>query len=251
MTLAQPEFATALLDPAHSPPAGLTDPSGRPAGRRFDVYRNNVAHSLTDALEVGFPVLARLLGTEFFRAMAGQYLRRHPPSSPLLMFYGEEMPAFLAAFPPVAHLPYLPDVARLELARRQSYHAADAPPIAYERLQLLPADRLLSARLILAPAVRLIRSQWPVHGIWRANMVADAPAPTMQAEDVLVSRPEFDPIMSVLPPGGGIFVAALSDGAPLGTAHDIASDTPGFDLTAILGVLIGTAALTDLQEHHE
>lgn len=251
MTVAQPDFAAALMDPSQAVPAGLTDPAGRPAGRRFDVYRNNVAHSLTEALEVAFPVLNKLLGDEFFRAMAGHFLRLHPPVSPLLMFYGEAMPAFLAGFPPVAHLPYLPDIARLELARRQSYHAVDAPVLAPERLQSLPADRLLSARLILAPAVRLIRSDWPVHGIWRANMEPGAPAPAMQAEDVLIARPGFDPVMSVLPPGGGAFIAALADGGTLGTAHDAAAETPGYDLTAILGVLIGTAALTDLQEQDQ
>lgn len=36
-------------------------------GRRFDVYRNNVASSLTDALEVGFSAIAKLVGQRNFR----------------------------------------------------------------------------------------------------------------------------------------------------------------------------------------
>jgi hypothetical protein len=101
---------------------------GRPAGRRFNVYRNNVAASLTDALATGFPVIAKLLGEEFFRAMAGVFLRAHPPGDPRLQLWGGKFPGFLARFEPVAHLPYLPDMARLELGLRQSYHAADAAP---------------------------------------------------------------------------------------------------------------------------
>ena len=39
----QTAFTTALLDHAIPAPAGLTNPFGGPAGKRFDVYRNNVA----------------------------------------------------------------------------------------------------------------------------------------------------------------------------------------------------------------
>ena len=42
---AQATFATALLDARVPLPPGLIDAEGRPAHRRFDVYRNNVAVS--------------------------------------------------------------------------------------------------------------------------------------------------------------------------------------------------------------
>ena len=249
MTIAQPDFAAALRDPDLPAPAGLTDPAGRPAGKRFDVYRNNVAHSLTDALETAFPVVLRLVGRDFFRAMAGIYLRRHPPRSPRLMFYGREMPAFLDSFPPVAHLGYLPDIARLELALRGSYHAADAAPVGPEALQALPPDRLLHTRLCLAPALRLVRSAWPIHGVWRANTDPAAPKPGRTAEDVLITRPEFDPVLTLLPPGGAAFVAALRDGATLAAAHEGAeAEAPGFNPTDTLAALISGGAITGFQE---
>jgi hypothetical protein len=56
----------------------VTDPAGRPAGARFDVYRNR------EALVTGFPVVHALVGDAFFRAMAGVFLRAHPPTSPIL-----------------------------------------------------------------------------------------------------------------------------------------------------------------------
>jgi hypothetical protein len=64
-------FRAALFDPAAPVPAGLTGPDGRPAGARFDVYRNNVVAGLTAALETGFPTVRALVGEVFFAAMAG------------------------------------------------------------------------------------------------------------------------------------------------------------------------------------
>ena len=240
----QSDFRAALLDPARPAPAGLTDPQGRPAGRRFDVYRNNVTVSLTEALRQAFPAVRKLVGEEFFTAMARDFLRAHPPTSPLLMFYGDAMPGFLETFPPVAHLGYLPDIARLELALRQAYHAADADAVAPEALQALSPDALVAARLRLAPSVRLLRSRWPVHAIWSANM-RGTPAPKLaEAEDVLVTRPDYDPEPMRLPPGAAPFVAALMAGETVGAALDAAG---AFDLTATLGLLIGARAIAAVQ----
>ena len=94
--MSQREFRNALLSPDLPPPPGLTGPDGRPAGRRFEVYRNNVAVSLTDALRLGFPVVRTLLGDDFFTALAHEFLRAHPPVSPILMLYGAALPDFLA-----------------------------------------------------------------------------------------------------------------------------------------------------------
>ncbi len=242
--MTQSEFRAALLDPERPAPSGLTDPQGRPAGRRFDVYRNNVTVSLTDALRQAFPVVRALVGDEFFAAMAREFLRAHPPPSPLLMFYGTEFPGFLAAFPPVAHLGYLPDIARLELALRQSYHAADADPVAPEALQSLAPDALVAARLALAPALRLLRSRWPIHAIWSANTRGTPVPKAVTAEDVLVVRPDYDPEPLCLPEGAAPFVAALMAGDTVGAALGAGGD---FDLTATLGLLIGARAITAVQ----
>ncbi|MCY4501644.1 MAG: DNA-binding domain-containing protein, partial [Alphaproteobacteria bacterium] len=52
----QSAFVEALLDPAKPVPAGLVRPDGLPAGRRFDIYRNNVVVALIEALGEAFPV---------------------------------------------------------------------------------------------------------------------------------------------------------------------------------------------------
>ncbi|MBP0650496.1 putative DNA-binding domain-containing protein, partial [Mycobacterium tuberculosis] len=64
----QAAIAAALVAPDRPVPAGLEGRDGRPAGRRFAVYRNNVVVSLIDALAARFPVVAMLVGDAFFRA---------------------------------------------------------------------------------------------------------------------------------------------------------------------------------------
>lgn len=235
-------FAPALLDPAAVPPSGLIDTLGRPAGRRFDVYRNNVAVSLTEALSAGFPVIEKLVGEEFFRAMAGVFLRAHPPRSPVLALWGDAFPGFLATFPPVAHLPYLADVARLEYALREAYHAADAPQAATDALAH-PA--LMQARVRLAPATRLVTSPYPILTIWRANTDPDAPPARGGAEHVLVTRPDWDPWPRALTPQGAGFVEALLAGKTFGAALEIAGED--HDLAATLTVLLDTKSITAIE----
>lgn len=245
----QSAFTAAILDPEQAVPAGLVNPDGRPATKRFDVYRNNVAVSLTDALQTGFPVIRKLVGDAFFDALAGVYLRQFPPSSPLMMHYGEKMPVFLRDFPPVAQLPYLSDVARLELGLRTAYHAADATPLAPAALQNLSAQDLMGAHLTLAPAVQLIASPYPIHGIWLANTDPNAPKPQGGAQTVMISRPEFDPQVDLLSPPAVDFIVALMRGKTFGEAMQKASATDAaFDLTPTLGLLLSRNALTALSE---
>lgn len=247
--MTQSAFTAALLNPDLAVPEGLIDAAGQPAGRRFAVYRNNVVNSLTEALEQGFPVLQKLLGADYFKALAGVFVRAHPPKSRLMMFYGAEMPVFLTQFPPLAHLSYLPDVARLELALREAYHAADAPPLGTEVLAALTPEQFTAARFTLAPALRLIRSDYPIWSIWQANTVPGAPAPMMRPEAALVLRPELDPLPHLLSAAGAAFVTALQQGETIGAAVDAAGN--GFDLSTCLGLLISGGALIGLDKESQ
>jgi len=245
MIVAQSAFNQGVFDPNLPTPSGLCDPQGRLAGKRFDVYRNNVIVGLRNALGDCFPVIKKLIGEENFTGLAGIFVRAHPPTSPLMMFYGDPFPEFLASFEPFAHLGYLPDVARLELAIRRSYHAADVTPIAPQDLQTLPTERLLTASLTIAPTVQIVRSQWPILAIWRFNMVSDAEKPAMAAEDVLITRPGFDPELHLLPPNGADFIHQLTAGATFGAALDHAGEV---NLAAILELLLNGGAITEIIE---
>jgi hypothetical protein len=241
----QADFKAALLDPEAAVPAGIVDPHGQATEKRFAVYRNNVASSLTSALTTAFPTVLKLVGDEFFPAMALVFARAHPPTSRLMMLYGAEFPAFLEGFPPVAHLGYLPDVARLDQAMRESYHAADSAAMPEADFAALIGSDVAAARLRLAPSLRVIRSRWPLYSIWRANTEGGA-MPVAEAEDVVVLRPGYDPRPHLLPKGGAAFLLALLAGKTVGESLAIAGDAT--DLVAVLGVLIPGGAILGVME---
>jgi hypothetical protein len=91
-------FASALLDPTRATPVDVAGPRGKAAVKRYNVYRNNVTVSLIDALAGIYPVVQRITGVDFFRAMARFHIRATPPTSPLLFEYGRNFPDFIERY---------------------------------------------------------------------------------------------------------------------------------------------------------
>ena len=209
-------FAAALANPAAPPPSGLD----RPDARRFAVYRNNVAVGLIGALEARFPVTRRLVGDAFFRGLAAAFVAAHKPASAVMIAYGADFPAFVRASPPAQEWPYLPDVAALESAWVEAYHAAEAEPLALAALAQNPPELWESLRFQAHPAARLLRLASPAASLWAAHQGEGEPKPpeVWAAEDVLITRPGADVFVRVLPPGGHDLFAALRGGVTLGEA---------------------------------
>ncbi|MCC7274567.1 MAG: putative DNA-binding domain-containing protein [Alphaproteobacteria bacterium] len=238
--MSQARFAAALLDPD----MGVPEEVATPENGRFAVYRNNVVAGLATALATRFPAVETIVGSEFFAAMAGVFVRRHPPRSPVMHEYGDAFPGFIETFPPAAGLTFLPDVARLEWARGVAYHAADTAPIDPGVLTRLAPDALPGLRIALHPSLAAIASDHPIRTIWAMNSGDGEATPIerWEPEEVLVVRPHEDVLVRLLPPGGAAFVAMLATDRPLGEAAAGAA-RPGFDLAGALALLIGTGSI--------
>jgi Putative DNA-binding domain len=255
---AQAEFAAALLDPDRPCPAGLTRRSGGEPARRLAVYRNNVLSSLIDALADTFPVVAELVGETFFRAMARCFVHAQPASSPLLVNYGAGFAAFVADFPPAASVPYLAEVARLEYARVQAYHAADAAVLRSVQIaaELVDAERAAASRLLLQPSLHCLRGEFAAVSLWAAHhgLCRIESVDPFRAEHALVWRQDLEVQLMAVDAAGLLFIEALQQGRTLGEAAAAALELDAhFDLGAALAQLIGAALISafDFPEHSE
>jgi len=236
-------FARALLDTARPIPAGLAAHNETIPTRRFAVYRNNVAASLVNALKSRFPVVEKIVGEEFFAAMAQLFVFEQPPRTPLLATYGDEFAAFIAKFEPAREVAYVADVARLEAARTRAYHAVDATPLGVAEFAAVDVSTLGAIRVDLHPSAEIVRSPHPIVTIWEMNSgLRDlAPVENWYGEDALVIRPYLDVEVRLLPSGGAAFLRALAGAKPLGDAAAAAlTDHPEFDLSRNLAGLIGS-----------
>ncbi|HWK94956.1 MAG TPA: DNA-binding domain-containing protein [Pseudolabrys sp.] len=245
----QDQFAGALLDAERVLPRTVSSHTARTPHKRFAVYRNNVIVGLSEAMRAQFPATEKIVGTEFFAALAQVYVSSEPPRSPVMMNYGERFPGFIERFEPAAEIPYLADVARLEFARTQAYHAADAAPLDADAWQHVEADTLADLRVILHPSLRIVRSAFPVVTIWSMNSGGMEPASIEDCgpEDAVIARPRGVVEVRQLPPGGATFLNALTAGTTLGKAATAASNADvAFDLPVNLAGLIGGELATAL-----
>jgi Putative DNA-binding domain len=238
-------FSRALLDPDVATPAAVAGPKSKSAVKRYNVYRNNVTVSLINALAAAFPATLRITGDDFFRAMARFYVRATPPSSPLLFDYGHDFPDFIERYEYAQSVPGLADVARIERAWLDAYHAADVQPLTPQELSAIRPDRLVDTVLKPHPATRVIRSRFSAVTIFTAGR-RDGPASRVEVvepEDALVTRPALAVEVRQLPPGGAIFLSRLMTGESLGAAASAAlSENPSFDLAANIRGLLEAGA---------
>jgi hypothetical protein len=240
-------FAACLLDPDAD--VGNLVGAADIGAARFDVYRNNVMRSLIEALQVAFPALVRLLGDEYFDALAAEFARTHPPRSRLLIDYGDELPAFVEGYTPLAVYPYLGDVARLERLRIQAYHAQDESPGAFDDPYWLLAkvDQPRSARLSHSAAV--LSSTHPVHSIWSSQFAEyDGSAVLPAAQSVLVWRRGHDVHTAAIDAATEAFLTAIDAGESVSAALDALGDAgSGFEIT--LERLLRDQVLVPTQPH--
>jgi hypothetical protein len=245
----QDNFAGALLDAERPVPRAVTSHTARKPDKRFAVYRNNVIVGLSEALRTQFPATEKIVGPEFFMGMARVFVATEPPRSPVLTSYGERFPAFIEAFPPAGELPYLADVARLEVARTQAYHAADTAPLDAAAWRV-DANALVGMRVTLHPSLRILRSAYPVVTIWSMNAGILEPASLEEcaAEDAVIVRPQAEVEVRKLPPGGSAFLEALATGTTLGEAAATAANShTAFDLAVNLAGMIGAGLAIELR----
>ncbi len=213
---------------------------------RLGVYRGNTEGNCVGALASAYPIVRKIVGNEFFDSMARQFVRAHPSQCGDLHRYGEPLADFVAGFAPVADLPYLPDVARMEWLAHCAYFAAD--PAAFE-LGAVQSPELLRPRL--APACALMASAWPLGRLWTVHQDDYEGAFEVDLgagpDCIVVHRPRWRVQVRSLAAGDWAFLGALSHGATLGEALAVAAEEDAdFDHVTALARWIDAGVIAHL-----
>jgi hypothetical protein len=206
--------------------------------QRFNVYRNNFIVLNGDALADMYPTIKRLVGDEAFRVLASAYVRSHPPQARTLLYYGDHFPAFLESIPELAELPYLADIARIEFAWTEAYHAQEHPVLTGDQISGITAEALGQCQLMPHPTMHSIGSNYPIYSIWLANQACDTDELISldQGESyVIVLRPDVDVEVRAVSRGAFHFLNQLQSGAVIESAYEAAIEQDStFDLEAFL-----------------
>jgi len=245
----QLRFVAALFGGSRDSLAPWIVDDGIDSEARIGIYRNNVRAGFAKTLVLEFPVIERLVGSAYWRQLAREFQAAHPSRSGNLHHIGAPFAAFLRQRFGATPYAYLADVAELEWAYQEALVAADAPPLDVGALRSIAPKQYPQLVFTLHPACRLVRTEYPVIRIWRANQ-PDVPVPETidlrsAADLILVRRAAASIEFIALPPGQFAFLQAMSRSAPLGEAIDAAlAVDDAFDAGQALRGCVALGALT-------
>lgn len=219
-----------------------------PAERLFQVYRNNFWIASEEALSGIYRVVKQLVGKPFFAVLVDHFLRSYPPRYGNVLKLGRDLPVFLCDFKPTEGLPYLSDIARLEWAYHQIFHAQEPTPFDIRSLASIASDRIPELRFELSPSSRLIYSPYPLFEIWRVNQPGYDGDQSVDIDaggaSILLSRPDLQVELQKLEPTDARFLQSLANGKNLGQATEVALEiSRHFDLQKTLGRYLVTGTL--------
>jgi hypothetical protein len=147
-----------------------SDQASNEAALRMAVYQNNYAHSLREALKDSYPVVLRLIGEDFFHALAMEFIQSNPPQQASLQSYGLEFIKFISEHEQCQQLPFLTDIAHIEYLYIQCFHGPEQEAINLNHLLAEEENDLPNVVFTAHPNVHMISSDYPSLDIWYANL---------------------------------------------------------------------------------
>ncbi len=135
---------------------------------RLQIYQDSVHVLLVRALKITYPVCEKLVGEDFFYAMAEQYLQIKSAIPIDLSNYGDAFPDFVKKFPPAQVLAYLPEVLLLEQAWYRAFLGPEVTVLDLASLSHM-VENGEEVYFNLHPGSSLLAAEYPVDRIWEVN----------------------------------------------------------------------------------
>lgn len=138
------------------------------AEARVEIYANMYFYRLLEALKEDFPATLAVLGDDNFHNLVTGYLVEYPPTEPSMYHLGRHLADFLRDHPMRENTPFVADLAALERATVEVFHAADARTLDAEAMRAIPAEQWGALDIGTHPAVQILPLEWRVADLLRA-----------------------------------------------------------------------------------
>ena len=184
---------------------------------QVEIYREQFWLRHSASLVEDFPGLGGILGQSDWERLIEEYLEAAPPVSYSLRDLGERLPAFVDACAWLPHRELCADMARLEWAYIDAFDAADAAPLDAAKLAAIPESAWETARIVLDPALRLLKVRYAVADLRRAlrTSTEPVPIPDPRAENLVIHRTQRSLFYQPVSSGAYELLVALGEGLPL------------------------------------
>jgi hypothetical protein len=184
---------------------------------QVEIYREQFWLRHSASLVEDFPGLGGILGQDDWERLIEEYLDAVPPVAYSLRDLGDRLPAFVESCERLPHRELCSDMARLEWAYIDAFDAADARPLDAAKLAAIPESAWETARIVLDPAVRLLKVRYPVADLRRALRTSSEPVPIPEprAENLVIHRTRRSLFWQPVSSGAFELLVALSEGLSL------------------------------------
>ncbi len=207
----------------------------RPVTAGLQVYHDTWFLGLIEVLRARFDVTVMALGDESFNAFARDYVRSHALTSGDCATYGTKFPAFLRDHAQAATLPWLGDLAAVELTLDEAHHAVDAQPCDFSAL--MDPD----GRCGLHPSAQIIALKYDVkkfHASLRETGAAEALPCALPCEYLIGRNRDDEAIWLSLAPLEAQFLRLIRRHNSLFTTLDVLAPDEN-DLAFLQSLLAG------------
>jgi Putative DNA-binding domain len=160
-----------------------------PAIARITIYVNAYFYRLLECLKEEYPATLAVIGPNDFAGLIHDYLGWRPPTEPSIFYVGCYLAEFLRNYVLVERWPFIAELARLERATLETFHAPDAPTLSDEAIRAIPAQQWPTLKLRSHPGVEILRGEWRVTEVLSAVERGDKwVEPAQETNAVIVWR---------------------------------------------------------------
>jgi len=210
------------------------------AAQRVGIYAGAYFYRLLECLGEDFPATLAVLGGDNFAALVKGYLLEYPPTEPSILYAGLYLADFLYGHPFGERWPFIAELARLERAVLDVFHAPDALALDVEGLRAVPSEEWPGIKLRTHPAVEIVHSEWRIADVLhRIEQGQEWKHPEHEEASVLVWRQNTLVHYRSLEPVERDALAAVSEGANFAAVCEaVAANAEEPNHTALIARLI-------------